>query len=640
MLLIYGHYSLICAFVLLVVFIILLFLFFTVHEPVPAQARAVYYKIAKKTYIITVIKLYYLALNISFLSLLYSYASSDVTLLIVLYYSNTNESLFYKICNLWTNNEGSLFLWNWTIATYIYIYILFCEHILSYFFLKTVSIKILLNAFFLYIIITVSNPFVKTTFLSLNSLGFELNAILHNPLLLVHPPLMYFGYAGTLIGFTYIISLILQHNLYLQKLLKMWIILNWTCLTFGIILGSWWAYQELGWGGIWFWDPVENLSLMAWLINTTLLHLLSNKYNKKTIVKTWLIILLNVAFLISYISIFLIRSGLLLTVHNFVTNIKINLYLLSCLVILMSFILFVYFAKAVQGIIQTYFVIYNIENFIFLNNLLFVMMFMILSLNLVSELGAKSSQSIIFENSFFKDILSSISVVILLLFIGNILLVLNKLIKLNKINFLFFLGVNCLFFSYNLLNLNQSQSHIQSQSYSHSQFNKISFLMLLFIYFAGILVFIYVLVKKNNKILPHLSILSFFSFLTISNFFEYDNVDMLSVGEKFNILEYNYILRDISILKNKIYYIIYSNILFFQTDQNFAVFFPEKHYYFLQNLTISKPSIFSNYAGDFYTIFNNGNFWLGYSIKVIFKPVLTLLWSSIIVVLVTVLAVA
>jgi cytochrome c-type biogenesis protein CcmF len=494
--------------------------------------------------------------------------------------------------------------------------------------LKTVSIKILLNAFFLYIIITVSNPFVKTTFLSLNSLGFELNAILHNPLLLVHPPLMYFGYAGTLIGFTYMISLILQHNLYLQKLLKMWIILNWTCLTFGIILGSWWAYQELGWGGIWFWDPVENLSLMAWLINTTLLHLLS-KYNKKHIVKTWLIILLNVAFLISYISIFLIRSGLLLTAHNFVTNIKINLYLLSCLVILMSFILFLYLAKAVQGIIQTYFVIYNIENFIFLNNLLFVMMFMILSLNLVSELGAKSSQSIIFENSFFKDILSSISLVILLLFIGNILLVLNQLIKFNKINFLLFLSANCLFFSYNLLN---------------SQFNKISFLMLLFIYFAGMLVFIYVLVKKTNKIIPHLSILAFFSFLTISNFFEYDNTDMLRVGEKFNILEleleYNYMLRDISILKNKIYYIIYSNILFFQTDHNFSVFFPEKHYYFLQNLTISKPAIFSNYAGDFYTILNNGNFWLGYSIKVIFKPVLTLLWSSIIVVLLTVLAFA
>ena len=260
--------------------------------------------------------------NIAFFSLMYAFLNSDFDVSLVSENTNMNLPLLYKWSALWGNHEGSMLLWCWIINLYTFFIIFDLKKKLNHKdqlqFIKYWSLVLFFYISFLFF---TSNPFLENGFFQID--GRDLNPILQDPGLVIHPPILYLGYISIMIPFCLLFSLSVSPQLisFSRWLLifKKWVLLSWIFLTFGIGLGSWWAYYELGWGGWWFWDPVENAALMPWILLTSLLH--SQAFVlKKTYLDKWSYILTISLFLYSLLGTFFVRSGLLTSVHSFVTN--------------------------------------------------------------------------------------------------------------------------------------------------------------------------------------------------------------------------------------------------------------------------------------------------------------------------------
>ena len=309
------------------------------------------------------IKLHFFLFNLIFISWIYSYIVSDFSVITILNNSHTNLPFLYKIGGVWGNHEGSLILWVWVLNLYTFILHLFSHYFkYSKFLTLTLNLQYLINNFFILFIILSSNGFIKHIFLILN--GKELNPILQDPTLVIHPPFLYLGY----LGFTIPLVLTLIY-LYLMKkpsiwnyLIKYFVLITWGLLTVGILLGSWWAYYELGWGGWWFWDPVENVSLIPWLLGVGLLH---------SIIKNnlWVFIMALSAFSSSIIGTFFVRTGMLPSVHSFGTDYSRGYLILIFIILLFLLNFYLFFSRGIfllQNKFYTIFSKYNLLNF---NNL-------------------------------------------------------------------------------------------------------------------------------------------------------------------------------------------------------------------------------------------------------------------------------
>jgi len=256
---------------------------------------------------------------ISFVSLVISFVLSDFSNETVFNNSHTTKPLFYKIAGTWGNHEGSLLLWLLVLTLFILIFFLKTKNQpLKYKLLTLIFQQIIIIGFFLFLIQT-SNPF--NFIFPTPEEGMGLNPILQDPALAIHPPILYLGYVGSSIIFSSALAatyLNLVSKVWASHI-KKWIIASWVFLTLGILLGSIWAYYELGWGGFWFWDPVENVSLMPWLALMTLLHCII-VLEKKQVLTSWVIILSISTFTLSMCGTFLVRSGILNSVHTFAND--------------------------------------------------------------------------------------------------------------------------------------------------------------------------------------------------------------------------------------------------------------------------------------------------------------------------------
>ena len=256
--------------------------------------------------------------------------------------SHTTKPLFYKISGTWGNHEGSLLLWLLILTLSLFIYFLSSksrpikERLLTLIFQEVIIIG------FLIFLIKTSNPFNQVFPIPKEGLG--LNPILQDPILAIHPPVLYLGYVSTSIIFSSSLASLVQGNVnnLWAKHIKKWIFASWIFLTIGILLGSIWAYYELGWGGFWFWDPVENISLMPWLSLTALLHCIL-VLEKRSLLSSWTIILSISTFTLSVCGTFLVRSGILNSVHTFANDPERGLFILIFLFILVFLSLVIYF---------------------------------------------------------------------------------------------------------------------------------------------------------------------------------------------------------------------------------------------------------------------------------------------------------
>ena len=293
---------------------------------------------------------------ISFISLVFAFIVSDFSNKTVYNNSHTTKPLFYKISGTWGNHEGSLLLWLLVLTFFLFIFLINSKNLPKKYRLLTLTFQeIIIFGFLLFILFT-SNPFINLFPISKEGTG--LNPILQDPALALHPPILYIGYVGTSIIFSASLAALVCGNV--NKVwashIKKWIIISWIFLTIGIMLGSIWAYYELGWGGFWFWDPVENVSLMPWFCLTALLHTIVILEKRNTF-KSWTIILSITTFSLSMSGTFLVRSGILNSIHTFANDPSRGVFILCFLfflIFLAIIIFFIYQKNISNSSIRTY----------------------------------------------------------------------------------------------------------------------------------------------------------------------------------------------------------------------------------------------------------------------------------------------
>ncbi len=320
----------------------------------------------KKIITFTFIQFFFVV--ISFFGLIISFINSDFSNETVFNHSHTTKPLFYKISGTWGNHEGSLLLWLLVLTLFISIFLIKSNQQPKKYRIFTLLFQqIIIVGFFIFLIKT-SSPF-NYIFPTPNE-GLGLNPILQDPSLAIHPPILYLGYVGSSIIFSSALAAMVTSYVSKEwaKHIKQWVLASWVFLTLGILLGSIWAYYELGWGGFWFWDPVENVSLMPWFALTTLLHCIL-VLEKKKILTSWAMILSIATFALSMSGTFLVRSGILNSVHTFANDPERGLFILIFLftLIFLSIFIFIFFHSEKEKLENNFFWLSK-ETSILINN--------------------------------------------------------------------------------------------------------------------------------------------------------------------------------------------------------------------------------------------------------------------------------
>ena len=283
-------------------------------------------------------------LAISFLLLIISFITSDFSVKLVANNSHLLKPILYKVAGAWGNHEGSMLLWVLILTLYLFLFQVSSRHYPNVLVRNVVLVQLSIIALFLFYLLVLSNPFERLEFPPLN--GQDLNPILQDVLLVAHPPVLYLGYLGLSIPFSIAIGFLLtnDHKVNIVKLIRFWSLAPFIFLTLGILLGSIWAYYELGWGGWWFWDPVENVSLLPWLLNLALIHSVLILERRNSLLN-WTILLSIMGFSFSMIGTFIVRSGLITSVHAFANDPSRGLFILLIIFLAIISSLLIYVTK-------------------------------------------------------------------------------------------------------------------------------------------------------------------------------------------------------------------------------------------------------------------------------------------------------
>ena len=308
-------------------------------------------------------------LGFSFAALTYAFATSDFSVRLVTLNSHTAKPMLYKITGVWGNHEGSLLLWTVILAFFGALAAWFGTNLPDRLRARVLGVQGSVGVAFLLFLLLTSNPFLRLETPPLN--GQDLNPLLQDPGLAFHPPFLYFGYVGLSMSYSFAVAALIEGRVDAAwgRWVRPWTLLAWLNLTIGIALGSWWAYYELGWGGFWFWDPVENASFMPWLIAAALLHS-AIVVEKREALKSWTILLAILAFGFSLIGAFIVRSGVLTSVHAFANDPERGVFLLMITALFMGGALTLYAVRAPQMQAKGVFGIMSRESALVANNVL------------------------------------------------------------------------------------------------------------------------------------------------------------------------------------------------------------------------------------------------------------------------------
>lgn len=308
---------------------------------------------------------------IAFCCLGYSFITNDFSVLNVATNSNSQLPLHYRLAATWGSHEGSLLLWTLMLGLWTVAVSLFSRHLPDDMVARVLSVMGVISVGFLLFMLLTSNPFARLFPAAPD--GRDLNPLLQDPAMVAHPPMLYMGYVGFSVAFAFAISALISGRLDATwaRWSRPWTTVAWMFLTVGIALGSWWAYYELGWGGWWFWDPVENASFMPWLVGTALIHSLAVT-EKRGGFKSWTVLLAIGAFSLSLLGTFLVRSGVLTSVHAFATDPKRGIFILVFLVFVIGGSLLLYAWRAKQVGLGGKFELISRESLLLSNNVLLV----------------------------------------------------------------------------------------------------------------------------------------------------------------------------------------------------------------------------------------------------------------------------
>ena len=557
---------------------------------------------------------------VSFFGLVISFIYSDFSNETVFNHSHTTKPIFYKISGTWGNHEGSLLLWLLVLTLFIFLFLIKSkDHSKRYRVLTLLFQQIIIIGFFFFIIKT-SSPF--NYIFPAPDEGLGLNPILQDPALAIHPPILYLGYVGSSIIFS---STLAATSLnYISKdwarHIKTWILLSWIFLTLGILLGSIWAYYELGWGGFWFWDPVENVSLMPWLALTTLLHCVLI-LERKLLLTSWVIILSISTFTLSMCGTFLVRSGILNSVHTFANDPERGLFILIflfCLIFLSLFIFF-FFHKIEDKKNYNLFWLSK-ETSILVNNW-FMMYF--LSVILIGTiypifLEVINSQKISVGPPFYNKLIIPFLIPFLLaMAIGPKLSWIKSDLK-NKIPLIIFL----------IISFSLSALIVKNLSISFLV-NTILISSALFLFFVTLRDF---LVKSSNNIsqkLAHFGFSLLILSILLNNIFSTEIVTNLKIGETFKSEKFQINFESIESKDIKNYKAIVGKFNIENLDGDRDIFQPELRIYNQPNIVTSEADIKTNLFTDKFITMNVVQNQDYFNVRYQIKPFMIWIWISV-----------
>ena len=304
---------------------------------------------------------------LAYVCLSYLFLNDDFSVRYVAVNSNSDLPIYYKFAAVWGGHEGSLLLWLLMLAGWTFAVALSSRSLPAVMMARVIGVMGFISVGFLLFTVMVSNPFERLFPIPEN--GQDLNPLLQDPGLVIHPPLLYMGYVGFSIAFAFAIAALISGRLDVlwARWTRPWTLFAWAFLTIGIALGSWWAYHELGWGGWWFWDPVENASFMPWLVGTALIHSLIIS-EKRDSFKSWTVLLAILAFSLSLLGTFLVRSGVLVSVHAFANDPERGIFILMFLSIVIGISLLLYAWRAPSIRSRGTFSLYSRESLLLINN--------------------------------------------------------------------------------------------------------------------------------------------------------------------------------------------------------------------------------------------------------------------------------
>ena len=378
----------------------------------------------------------FLFLLISFGLYVWLAATDNFSVLYIASHSNSELPIFYKISSIWSAHEGSMFLWIVFLALWGFLFNFYINQSNPIKSLAVGVLSLIIVGFLLFLLLT-SNPF-QTILPVPPSNGADINPVLQDPALVIHPPTLYLGYVGFGIPFACAIAFLIRGNSEIEweLIVQKWSIMAWIFLTIGITLGSWWAYYELGWGGYWFWDPVENVALMPWLAATAFIHSLSVSIKSKRL-RVWTLLLSILVFSLSLFGAFIVRSGIIDSVHSFANDPERGLYLLGFItvIIMTSLVLFVIRFSKIQSEITIKRL--SKESFISINNIFFGVLVFSVMLGVIYPLVYEYlfNQKISVGAPFYSAIFSPIVLIACIFLIFSIDSKWSRKFKFNLMNF-------------------------------------------------------------------------------------------------------------------------------------------------------------------------------------------------------------
>ena len=563
-------------------------------------------------------RLHFPIILISFLCLIITFVGEDYSLDYVSKNSNSSLPLIYKISAAWAGHEGSMLLWCVVSSFWMFLASIYSTNLTRRLRINFLAIMGLLNLGFLLFVVATSNPFDRNMTIPLD--GNDLNPLLQDFGLIVHPPMLYMGYVGLSVVFSFAIACCFEDDFKKEwaQWIRPWVLASWAFLTLGIALGSWWAYYELGWGGWWFWDPVENASFMPWLMATALLHSVIAT-SEKGIFKSWTILLSIFTFSLSLLGTFLVRSGILISVHSFANDPSRGVFILIMLIALIGGGLLAYALNSKKFIDEGEVKLSSKEGFFLLNNILLVTATFTILLGTMYPLFLdilgleKISVGVPYYNAVFIPLM-----IPLMLLVGYIPILLSKdavnvqLVQLFIIlsfsillsfifsvkSILFFIGVfsavwiilNIVFDLYKSLNNTVKIKRRAGMYFAH-------FGLAIFIIGAS--------VSENNKIEKEFT---------------------LAIGESIKVGIFDYKFDDLRELKSMNYDAVIASIIVSKNDKFITEINPEKRLYHSSDSPMTEAGINGRIDRDLYVSLGNmvsDNKW---SLRIYDKPLIRLIW--------------
>ena len=559
---------------------------------------------------------------ICFFTLVTAFIISDFSIITVYQNSHSLKPFLYKVSGTWGNHEGSLLLWVIILTIFSFLFLLYNKHHAKNYRIYSLIVQNVLILGFLFFLLFNSNPF--NIILPIPKEGLGLNPILQDPALAIHPPLLYVGFVGSSIYFSAAVASLLTNysGKLFAKSIKTWVLVSWTFQTLGILAGSVWAYYELGWGGFWFWDPVENASLLPWFAMSALLHSLI-VLERRNLLYFWVIILCLLTFILSVTGTFLVRSGILNSVHTFANDPSRGVYILIFLSLMIVVSVLLFFNKFKNSS-------YNLnsnskETFILINNWFMIFYLITVLIGTVYPIFTEvlTDHKVSVGPPFYNTVIIPI-VVLFLLFMSvgpQTGWIKNKSYNLNL---LLKILIGSIFINFCIVYLFKGYSLLSNFIIISAVFLVISSLIDLYKSYKNLKI-------DTPRVVSHLAFGFLILFIGINYNFSLEKDFNLKLGEKKNFENYSVEFKDLKLQDFKNYKAVIGEFKInnFKENSNQSLY-PEIRIYENPSTITYEASIRSGILKDYYITMSNIDRSDYYNIKFQKKPFMMWIWISVI----------